>query len=71
MTLLSLCPSASALAMAVFDLARRALLSFSLFLASSTLFPHNAGLTIAPVRGQYLLGLGIGDITGYVRTFAL
>lgn len=53
--------SASSLAMGLFELTRRAVCTVTLFLASSTLF-HSAG--IISVRSQYLLGLGIGDITG-------
>ena len=53
--------SASSLAMALIELVHRALLTVTLFLASPSLFPN---ANVLPVRGQYLLGLGIGDVTG-------
>ena len=53
--------SASSLAMALIELVRRAFLTVTLFLVSPSLFPN---ANILPAKGQYLLGLGIGDVTG-------
>lgn len=65
------------LAMVVYQLARRTLLGVSVFLASSgsisSFLPGSiskiagsgaGSVGISQVNGQYLLGLGIGDITG-------
>ncbi|PAV23091.1 Neutral alkaline nonlysosomal ceramidase [Pyrrhoderma noxium] len=67
------------LAMVVYQLARRTLLGVSVFLASSgsisSFLPGSVSkiagsgagsVGISQVNGQYLLGLGIGDITGPV-----
>ena len=58
--------------MLVIELTRRVLFGVSVFLASGPLFPGadriGAGLGVGVVgvkaQSEYLLGLGIGDITG-------
>ena len=56
--------STLSLTMAVFELTRRAFLGLTVFLATGPLFPDGARLGVGSVQAQYLLGLGMGDITG-------
>jgi hypothetical protein len=43
----------------------RALLGLTAFVASTSIFGGQHAFLAAEAQGQYLLGLGIGDITGY------
>lgn len=56
--------STLSLTMAVFELTRRAFLGLTVFLAAGPFFPDAARLGVGSVQAQYLLGLGMGDITG-------
>ncbi|EJD08259.1 Neutral/alkaline nonlysosomal ceramidase [Fomitiporia mediterranea MF3/22] len=53
-------------AMALYELARRAFVCGAFFLASGPVFPNVARIGVQTAQAQYLLGLGIGDITGPV-----
>ncbi|KAH8110485.1 Neutral/alkaline nonlysosomal ceramidase [Phellopilus nigrolimitatus] len=50
--------------MALVEVVQRAFVCLTVFLATGTVFPH--GSRIAGVQAQYLLGLGVGDVTGPV-----
>lgn len=62
--------SVHTLAMTVHTVFKRAWTSLTLLVASSSLlFPIKDGVGVkAQSASQFLLGMGIGDITGYVRS---
>jgi len=50
---------------ALYEMLAKAWLCLTAFLASSSMFSKDSGNGAITVRAQYLLGLGIGDVTGY------